>query len=418
MAITRDPIKAGVGNGAIGPAGNGGEKAKTAAPGTPATPPGTPGTPATPPAKAAFGKTAAGDKSFCDFRVKLGDKIYSLAEGQILTGHYKPYVRNCTKRYSETRFLILDPDATEYSSISEEDEVRVEIGYPESDPECKFVGKIKDKGRLEPNATIIYAIDNMAQLASSSGAGATSAADTPLDLAKKVDDTSKYKVASTTSAKLVLIDRKAGEKTAQGSLYNADVVSLAHSDMKIGTNVRITNVLSKKVVTTKVADKTAKVAGYAASKALFKELGMPEISPTDCKFEVLIEPPKQPNQRADAAKASPDNGVPAAQKEIGAASKDLKYAQNTSYTADKPGTAKLQQTAAKALSVDAAQRGDSVIGSGNTVKEISADQAQQVSTGLILNYTTQRDYFAAEPIFMKRTALRSPFKAGTLPIKN
>jgi hypothetical protein len=76
----------------------------------------------------------------------------------------------------------------------------------------------------------------------------------------------------------------------------------------------------------------------------------------------------------------------------------------------------LQQTAGQKIVKDAAMKGDVVIAQGNTIKEISADQANQTKTPLILDYRYARPAFFGEPILTVKTPLVVNSGVGTLTI--
>jgi len=350
---------------------------------------------------------------FFDYRVKIGDKIYSLESGEILNSPLKPFLRLSTKRFSEARFLIRDPDSSEYTKISENDEVSVELRYGSGIAISKFIGKIKEKGRLEPSATIIHAIDNLSALNRSSGSGVTDSSQ-PLDPQAAKTGTTGVAVGVITVGQLVGLKRKNGDRTAEKTIYQDSIPLLAHPSLPFGTQVHVENTKTKKKIKARIGDRSLSGKGFEASAQLLKDLGFIISGDNQCRFEVLS--PETP-QTPKVEKASDSLGISEVQRlSVGEGSK-LKYSKQTPYSSDRSGIAYLQSTPGRALAIDAANRGDSIVGSGNTIVEVSALQANQKSSGLVLDYLNGRDKFKSDPIFMKRTALQVTSGVGTISVQ-
>jgi rare lipoprotein A (peptidoglycan hydrolase) len=350
---------------------------------------------------------------FYDYRVKIGDKIYSLESGEILNSPSKPFLRLSTKRFSEARFLIRDPEALEYTRISESDEVSVELRCGSGIAISKFIGKIKEKGRLEPSATIIHAIDNLSALNRSSGSGLTDSSE-PLSGQGAKPDAPGGIPSSTTTGQLVSLKRKNGDRTAEKTIYQDSIPLLAHPSLPFGTQVNVENIKTKKILKARVGDRSLSGKGFEASSQLLKDLGFVLPGDNQCRFEVLtqgiVQTPK-------VEKTSESKGISETQRLNTAEGTKLKYSKQTPYSTDRNGLAYLQSTPGKALAVDAANRGDSIIGSGNTIIEVSALQSTQKSSGLILDYTSGRDKFKDDPIFIKRTPLQVNSGTGTISVQ-
>jgi zinc D-Ala-D-Ala carboxypeptidase len=355
----------------------------------------------------------AGDNARPEYMAKIGDVTYRLSAGEILAQPIAPEVRCSTRRFSQARFVVVDPNAVFFAQFRKESDVTVSIGYKDAKMVEKFKGKIKNVGRVEPFGTLIIAIDNLAQLGNSAAPGTSDAGVVPPADGRKTDqDRSKRKVSKTLSyTKIEKTKLVKGAKFKDSTVY--DPATLL---------VFSTSIPDKSTVTISIPGATEFVdavvsagAGGAANTLVLSEGAHAKVAALvnkdkkPFKLEVYTLPAPDPTAAAGAGKATT-----AEQAVLG--DTKLKYSKQTPSVPAKDGGSTLQQTAGQKIVKDAAMKGDVVIAQGNTIKEISADQANQTKTALILDYRYARPAFFGEPILTVKTPLVVNSGVGTLTI--
>jgi hypothetical protein len=355
-----------------------------------------------------------------ELKVAIGDRVFSLSAGEILLKPY-PYIWLRTDKMSELRVVIRDPIGEIYNSFGDEAEIKAQAGFVGGRQVNKFIGKIKNKGRVESSGTLIVAIDNLAQLGKIEAAGVSNSSLGAADTSRKTEDTSDLKIISSSTATLGLSAKTSKERTGDGKLYDPDKLTIAHPSLAIGTKIEIFNPINKKKVLVTVNDKRPAIE---ATPAVFKALdnkGLPKPGAkgtTNYRLDVYGTPTdtKTGSKTKDDKVTSPTSTTPVEKDTLDRT--DLKFAKNATYKPGKDGSATIQQSAKDAAKIDAVNRGDKTIGSGNTIKEISPDQAQQRSTGIVLDYKNRREVFIDYPIVTRRTALQvNSGASGILTIK-
>lgn len=366
------------------------------------------------------GKSSDRQSLVAELKVAIGDRVFKLSEGDILLKPY-PYLWLRTDKMSELRVVLRDPNAEIYNSFGDEAEIKVQAGFVGGKQVGKFIGKIKNKGRVEPSGTLIVAIDNLAQLGKVEAAGVSNSSLGAIDTSRKTEDTSNLKIVSSSTGTLGLSAKTDKERTGDGKLYDPNKLAIAHPSLAIGTKIEIVNPITKKKVIVTVNDKRPTIE---ATPAVFKALdhkGLPKPGVkggTNYRFDVYGTPSdtKAGSQAKDDKVTSPTSTTQVEKETLDKT--DLKFAKNATYKPSKDGTANIQQSAKDATKIDAVNRGDKVIGSGNTIKEISPDQTQQRSTGIILDYKNRREVFIDYPIVTRRTALQvNSGASGILTVK-
>lgn len=86
-----------------------------------------------------------------------------------------------------------------------------------------------------------------------------------------------------------------GLKTASGQTYNKHQMSAAHKTLPLGTQIRVTDIVSGNSIVVKVNDRGPFVKGRIIdlSREAADELGMIEKGITSVRLEVLSLPPRQ-----------------------------------------------------------------------------------------------------------------------------
>jgi Peptidase M15 len=363
--------------------------------------------------KAAIVPAKVGDNARPDYVAKIGDTTYRLSAGEILIQPIAPELRCSTRRFSQARFVVVDPNAVFFAQFRQESDVTVSIGFQGGKMVEKFKGKIKNVGRIEPFGTLIIAIDNLAQLGNSAAPGTSDAGVVPPADGRKVElDRSQRKVSKTLSyTKIEKTGLVKGAKLKDATVYDP-----------AGMLVFSTSIPDKSTVTISIPGATEFVdavvnagAGGAANTLVLSEGAHAKVAALankdkkPFKLEVYTLPAPDPTAATGAGKAT------TAEQAVLADTK-LKYSKQTPSTPAKDGGSTLQQTAGQKIVKDAAMKGDVVIAQGNTIKEISADQANQTKTALILDYRYARPAFFGEPILTVKTPLVVNSGVGTLTI--
>jgi len=407
-----------------------------------------------------------GDNRYVDFyRVKIGESIFDSSAGQILVGEHPPYVWLSTRRHNEARFVLNDPDEKLFGAIAVDSSVEVELGFVGGKKQNKFIGKIFKIGRVPPNGTIVIAVDPAHQLQQQAGGGAVFTGETPVEGSDKKEEgfgTGEGKVTQTLTGKASFYgigDNFQGKKTASGETFDTNKLTAAHKTLPFNTNVRVTNTKNNKSVVVRINDRGPysgdRILDLSAAAA--KAIDMINDGHANIKAEVLagktttqgvapttkipekVTPDKtsKPLTPAIAPTSSPVPSTPAdpanssdTQTDVRtgkkpttpaelftlSTGKDLKFSSDSKFQTLSTGTSTLQQTQGQFASTQAAMRGDVVISTGNTVKEISAGSAREPS-GVILDYKGNPSVFIGSPILLKRSPLQLQSGYGSITVQ-
>lgn len=417
-----------------------------------------------------------GDNRYVDFyRVKIGESIFDSSAGQILVGEHPPYVWLSTRRHNEARFVLNDPDEKLFGAIAVDSSVEVELGFVGGKRQNKFIGKIFKIGRVPPNGTIVIAVDPAHQLQQQAGGGAVFTGETPVEGSDRVASgftTGEGKVVQTLTGKASFYgirDNFQGKKTASGEAFDTNKLTAAHKSLPFGTNVRVTNTKNNKSVVVRINDrgpysgdriidlsaaaakaidmigdghaniKAEVLAGATTTQAAAPTTKIPEKNTPDKPTKPLapsVSPETGGVIAKDAIALSPglipspiptNNDVqtdtrtgkkPTTPAELFTVSsaKELKFSSDSKFETLSTGTSTLQQSAMQFASTQAALRGDVVISTGNTVKEISAGTAGEPS-GVILDYKGNPSVFIGSPILLKRSPLQLQSGYGSVTVQ-
>lgn len=339
----------------------------------------------------------------------IGESTYKLSRGEILLVPIPPEVRCSTRKFSQVRFVVLDPLAELFSKFRKEADVTVSIGFQGGKTIEKFKGKIKNVGRVEPIGTLIIAIDNLAQLGNSSAAPTTDPAVIPPADGRKIEvDRSKRKVSKTLSyAKLEQSKLVKGAKLEGNTVYDPTLPIIFSTAIPPNSTVTISIPGGTDFVDAIVQ----KGAGGATNTLVLSQGAYAKASvlinkeKKAYKLEVYTEPPATPNTKTAS---STEQAVLESTK--------LKYSKQTPYAPNKDGSSTLQQTAAEKIVKDANLVGSVVIAKGNTIAEISADDKNKTKSALILDYKYGRSAFFGQPIITVKTPLVVNSGVGTLTV--
>lgn len=369
-----------------------------------------------------------GDNAKTEYIAKVGDVTYRLSAGEILVTPIAPELRCSTRRFSQARFVVVDPNAVFFAEFRKESDVTVSIGFQNGKIVEKFKGKIKNVGRVEPFGTLIVAIDNLAQLGNSAASGTNDAGVVPPADGRKTDqDRSKRKVSKTLSyTKIEKTKLVKGAKLKDGSPYDPATMLVFSTGIPDKSTVTISIPGATEFVDAVVSSG----AGGAANTLVLSEgahakitaLANKDKKPFKLEVYTLPAEPAGGTGKPGAATPTAPGAAPAKPGTATTAEQavlndtKLKYSKQTPSTPAKDGGSTLQQTTGKKIVQDAVMKGDVVIAKGNTIAEVSANQANQTKVDLILDYKYSRPAFFGEPILTVKTPLVVNSGVGTLTI--
>lgn len=243
----------------------------------------------------------ADERLVAQFRVKIDDKVFDSSQGQFLVKQHPPHVWLHTRRHSEARFVLNDPDASIYASLKDAQTVEVEIGFHNGYRVNKFSGgKIYKYGRIPPDGTIVVAVDAAIALQQNSNPTTTNNGETP-NSPNKVEDTSAGVAAAGAQVKSTHTwgasfygggsDNFDGKKTANGEIFDSKKMTCAHKTLPFGTQIRIT--YNGKSVVVRVNDRGPYVAGrdIDLSYSAAQQIGLIAAGHGQVKAEVLAASP-------------------------------------------------------------------------------------------------------------------------------
>ena len=401
------------------------------------------------------------------FRVKIGDKIYDSSKGELLTEKHPPYVWNSTRRISEARFVLDDPDSKIFKTIQDKEQVEVEVGFTNGSVLNKFIGLIHKYGRVLPRGTIITALDKSAQqntqvgastMKSNNGNAATTST-TGVQPANQADSSSGGQVVSTFTGIASYYgnnDGTQGGPTASGEKFNTNDLTAAHPSLPFNTKVRVTNVKNGKSVVVRINDRGPYTGGRVIdlSVAAATAIAMIEDGHTSIKGEVLSAtgvgvsssstavstnapkttaasaPTDKTTLKSGAATVSTSSGNTFTLSEKASLFKtpesttislvrnsgaNLKLISDSNYININEGTATLQRSQAQVANIEAALHGDVIITSGNTVKEVSPNKVP--TTNIVVDYKTNPSIFLGYPTITKKTSLQIQSGLGSTTVQ-
>jgi hypothetical protein len=393
------------------------------------------------------------EKEIVNYIVKMGEKIYDIANGYILTKPFNPYIWNSTRRLSEAKFVLNDPNSTILGELSDGEEIQVSIGFVNGIIRNKFIGKIVKIGRMPPSGTIVTALDQSVVMGGDVASSTILSSDIPPDQSRKVEDISSGgKVISSFSGMASVYQRSPNDpskgKTANGSVFSSSALAAAHKTLPFGTTVRVTPVSGKKSVLVQVNDRpTNEKAVILLTKAAWDTLGVSSTTAPEVKVEVMsssssaIAQPEsmksiQPTPANDVfgkaslpssiQSVSPSTVAPTPDASIFQPGKvstaetfvlgatDLKYADKSDFSESSEGIVRIEQSQLRIASMEAAIRGETLVARGNTIRQSGANSGEP--SGLVLDYINNPSAFISDPVVSKKTpkAIQSGFGALTI----
>ncbi len=253
----------------------------------------------------------ADERLVAQFRVKIDDMEFDSSQGHLLIAKHPPHVWLHTRRHSEARFVLNDPDAKIFEKLKDAQTVEVEIGFNNGYRVNKFSGgKIYKYGRMPPDGTIVVAVDAAIALQQQSGSSATNTAATP-DSQNKVEDTSSGGTVKEThnwgASFYGKTDGFDGKKTANGEIFDSSKMTCAHKTLAFGTQIRVT--YNGKSVVVRVNDRGPYVAGrdIDLSYGAAEKIGLVAAGHGTVKAEIMA-----PNTSGNTSKPTSNTATPPA----------------------------------------------------------------------------------------------------------
>jgi|GEM_PF-3365810 len=124
-----------------------------------------------------------GETSKSYLRVKVDDKVFTSLDGVLKLAGCRIVLS--TDSYSHAWLEFSDPDGAIAEQIGKESKIEIEIGFVDGPSENKFVGQVFWEGRRLPSSTLVYAVDNSAQLGAQAGPSASFSDDLPKEAADR-----------------------------------------------------------------------------------------------------------------------------------------------------------------------------------------------------------------------------------------
>ena len=227
-------------------------------------------------AKAIVGAPPKGDRNRVLLRVKIGELEFTNLKGDFLTKPYPPTIRLATYLHNQFECVINDPDDVHRSAISKYRQVEVVVGFVNGDTINKFVGDIYSLGRVQPGGVELRVVDmTFAKM----GGAATGV----VDQTKPTEGEVREVLSAETGEATVIPDSRKGQKLLDGTPYDPTKPVAFHKTIPLGSEVRITSLVSNKSAIARVIDRGPKTgnakielsSGLAAAISLGKSGAAP-----------------------------------------------------------------------------------------------------------------------------------------------
>jgi len=314
----------------------------------------------------------AGDKGETykvHLRVRVGTLEFINTKGDFLG---QPYLRLSTYQHSSIKCVINDPDDQLRLEIGKQKEVEVEMGFVDGTKRNIFVGELFSVGRRPPDGTEIVAVDTAFKMQQTTGSSVQVAA----------EQTEQPKTSA--SSAVVSADTVASLK---GSNDILGMVNAAAASQKTGKPSTPTSTQKTAAVKVSEAKTTSPaIASFSAKPDLFAD-----VKNAATQGKTVVTPAQQFTN-----------------------AHDLKFADKTKVDTGSTGSVRFQQSEMQAATVNAMLKGDVIIASGNTVKQIAPGQGEP--SGCTLDYQANRSQFVGKPHVFKRMGLQLQSGFGSVTV--
>lgn len=325
------------------------------------------------------GQTDAEDKGGrykVSFRVKIGKLEFDNTKGDFLG---QPYLRLSTYQHSSLKLIINDPDDQQRGAIAQQQDVEVELGFIDGPKHNVFVGKLYSVGRRPPDGTEIVAVDTGFAMQQNTAASVQNPAEQPPTV---------------------------NPNTAVGQLNEQQKANLAAAEKKKA---------DEKVDPKKPPEKTVAKTGATPQTTVKAEEKKAPDPKAATKEALTFGFTKAPTLEAEVSKANTGGKTNVSAAEQLAAGKNLKFDDKRKLQTASAGSIQFQQTDMQKAVTDALMKGDVIVSSGNTVKQIAPGQGEP--SGATIDYGENRSLFIGKPTIFKRTGLQLQSGFGAVTVK-
>lgn len=326
------------------------------------------------------GQTDAEDKGGrykVSFRVKIGKLEFDNTKGDFLG---QPYLRLSTYQHSSLKLIINDPDDQQRAAIAQQQDVEVELGFIDGPKYNVFVGKLYSVGRRPPDGTEIVAVDTGFAMQQNTAAAIQNPAEQPSTV---------------------------NPNTAAGQLNEQQKANLAAADKKKADE----KVDPKKPPENKAANKTTATSQTTVKQSEAKKPADPKAA---TKEPLTFGFTKSPTLEAEVSKANTGDKVNVSAAEQLAASKNLKFDDKRTLKTAAAGSIQFQQTGMQKAVTDAIAKGDVIVASGNTIKQIAPGKGEP--SGATIDYGENRSLFIGKPLIFKRMGVQLQSGFGAIAV--
>ncbi len=338
-------------------------------------------------------------------RVKLGTSEFNSLNGDILHGSY---IWLSTRRFSEAKVFLNDPDGNIRDAIADQQDIEIEIGFADGERRNKFVGKIQKIGRRPPDATVVVAADPSSQMAQQAGPSIQTNASQPTSTdaqARKVGD------EKPTIDKIKAILQTAGTQPTAATLQSIQaLITQAKTAQTTATQTQLAQTSDDRLQQiTVIITEGAKQPPAATAQKIQTLLTKPAPVATTGTGAVAATPTSQEtmlslldNVSKAAAQGKPTTS--AAEQFSLNNHANLKFAKETTFASSEQGVVRLQQSQMQLATQQATLQGDAIVARGNTVRQVQPGRGDP--SGLVLDYAGRREVFVGKPEVLKRTGLQ------------
>ena len=107
---------------------------------------------------------SGGERAVSFLRVQIGSQVFEEVNGDLLTRGQSGAISKSSTTHNELPIYLNDPDDTIRPTIKKDDKVSAELGFINGPRENVFEGIVWEIGRSLPDATLIIAVDETANL--------------------------------------------------------------------------------------------------------------------------------------------------------------------------------------------------------------------------------------------------------------
>lgn len=343
-------------------------------------------------------KPEAQGSSHLGLRVKVGTAEYSTHRGQVLSGSY---VWLHTNRVSEAVILLDDPDGAILATLENSAPVEVETGFLGGTKRQKFVGVVQRFGRRGNDTTIVQAVDQAAKLGQQQGTGvASSKAATPdakQDSRASSLNVEEFRAALDAIERLMQASRdQPGVAAVLAQVGKMRTLVNSSKPGEAGSEVAALQALAGELDPTQVPAVGSSLPELLADlrAAIAKPVATQSASPG---FDEMMDQVTRLLQ----ATATPEQPKTSTAERVAVSSLNLLFADNSATQPTESGRATPQKSDMANAVAQAAEQGNVLVVSGNTLTVSKPGGGGE--SGLKLDYRAGKPVFTSPPQVLKKS---------------